>query len=1014
MKSLNILNDLISRFEQNKVSYTSTSYNETQLRREFIDPFFKALGWDIDNEQGFAEAYKDVIHEDSIKVGGATKAPDYCFRIGGVRKFFVETKKPFVNLKDDIHPAFQVRRYAWSANLPLSILTDFQEFAVYDCRVKPNKTDKASVGRILYFTYKDYEEKWEEISNIFSKEAILKGSFDKYADSTKNKKGTTEVDSAFLEEIERWREILAKNIALRNPNLSQRELNFAVQRTIDRIIFLRICEDRGIEHYGTLMALLNGGKVYDRMRQNFKKADDIYNSGLFHFRDEKGRAEPPDTLTLSLEIDDNPIKDIIRNLYYPESPYEFSVLPPDILGQVYERFLGSVIRLTKGHQAKVEVKPEIKKAGGVFYTPTYIVDYIVKNTVGKLIKGKSPKQIEKLSILDPACGSGTFLIQAYQTLLDYHYNWYLNDGPDKHSKGKTPQLAKSYSGEWRLSTQERKRILLNNIYGVDIDSRAVEVTKLSLLFKVLQGENEQSLNAQLSLFHERALPDLENNIKCGNSLIGHDFYKKPQGELFSGDTDFQINAFSWADEFKEIIVNGGFDAIIGNPPYIRIQTLNDTNPESVEYFNHRYENIISGNYDIYILFCFKGISLLKDSGYFSYIMPHKFFTAQMGEKLRKFISSLKIMRHVVDFSTNQVFENATTYTCLFFIEKKKHQKFTYKKYSLGENIRNLDEMTVDVLENDSFDEKPWIFIPQTYSRIIRKIKNQKYNFKDITLKIFKGSSTGNDTIYLLSKIDEKGKTSTCFSKQLDKNIKIETDVLFPFLSGENIRKFKIAKANQFLIFPYDHKSDYKLLSPEQLNKYYPKAFEYLSVVKSDLQKRKIVTNDSDFYKYSAARSLKEYLNPKILIPDMLVSNRIAYDAEGQYFHGPAIHSVKFDRSRVNKNDLYFLSILNSNLFWYFIRCTSTALRGDAYRLTPEYLNTFAFPDCCDVDLEKMVSLSKMIMDIENKIEEAKIHSDITLLERNRNNAIKNLNEIVYRIYELEKSEIELIENGRKN
>src|SRR3990172_1870078 len=193
--------ELVERFNANREAYRSGQYNETQLRREFIDPFFQLLGWDVNNKNGYAEAYKDVIHEDSIKIGGLTKAPDYCFRIGGVRKFFVETKKPSVNLKDDIAPAFQLRRYAWSAKLPLSILTDFEEFAVYDCRVKPSKTDKASTARISYFTYKDYEKQWDEIVSVFSRDAVLKGSFDKYADKSRLKKGTATVDDAFLTEI---------------------------------------------------------------------------------------------------------------------------------------------------------------------------------------------------------------------------------------------------------------------------------------------------------------------------------------------------------------------------------------------------------------------------------------------------------------------------------------------------------------------------------------------------------------------------------------------------------------------------------------------------------------------------------------------------------------------------------------------------------------------------------------------------------------------------------------------
>lgn len=465
---------LIETFYNNLESYKKSNYNETQVRREFIDPFFEELGWDVSNKNGYAEAYKDVIHEDAIKVGGVTKAPDYCFRIGGTRKFFLEAKKPSVNIQNDIHPAYQLRRYGWSAKLPLSILTDFEELAVYDCRVKPSKNDKASHSRILYLKYTDYENRWEELASIFSRDAILKGSFDKYVESNKKKKGTTEVDIAFLHEIENWRELLARNIALRNSELSQRELNFAVQQTIDRIVFLRICEDRGMERYGVLRELHKGENVYQRLFYLFKKADEKYNSGLFHFKEEKGR-ENCDNLTPSLQIDDKPLKEIFKNLYYPESPYEFSVLSADILGQVYERFLGKVIRLTPGHQAKIEEKPEVRKTGGVYYTPSYIVDYIVKNTVGKLVEGKKAGPtgaVSKLKILDPACGSGSFLLGAYQFLLDWHQDQYITD-IKRWSKGKKARIYQSSKGEWRLTIYERKRILLNNIYGVDIDHQAV-------------------------------------------------------------------------------------------------------------------------------------------------------------------------------------------------------------------------------------------------------------------------------------------------------------------------------------------------------------------------------------------------------------------------------------------------------------------------------------------------------------------------------------------------------------
>jgi len=254
--------DLVERFERNIDAYRSGHYKEAQLREEFLNPFFGALGWDVYNKEGRAEAYKQVIHEDAISVGGRTKAPDYCFRIGGARKFFLEAKKPSIDIKGAPNPAYQLRRYAWSAKLPLSILSDFEEFAVYDCRVRPRPSDKAAAARTLYYQFGDYPEKWDEIYGVFGHEAILKGSFDKFVEKARKKRGTAEVDDAFLAEIEAWRKALAKNIAARNKKLSTRELNFAVQRIIDRLIFLRICEDRGIEHYEQLRGLLNGEKVY--------------------------------------------------------------------------------------------------------------------------------------------------------------------------------------------------------------------------------------------------------------------------------------------------------------------------------------------------------------------------------------------------------------------------------------------------------------------------------------------------------------------------------------------------------------------------------------------------------------------------------------------------------------------------------------------------------------------------------------------------------------------------------
>jgi predicted type IV restriction endonuclease len=675
------VHELVRRFAEHAETYGaggSGSYNETQIRREFIDPLFKALGWDIDNTAGYAEAYKDVIHEDAIKIGGATKAPDYCFRIGGVRKFFVEAKKPAVDIKADSLPAFQLRRYAWSAKLPLSILTDFEEIAVYDCRIKPAKTDKASTARTLFLRYDELPDRWHELAAIFSREAVLKGSFDKYAESAKKKRGTAEVDDAFLAEIEDWRDMLARTIALRNEHLSQRDLNFAVQRTIDRIVFLRICEDRGIEPYGTLQALTNGERVYDRLFERFRRADERYNSGLFHFSEEKGRSDAPDDLTPGITIDDKPLKEILTRLYYPECPYEFSVLPADILGHVYEQFLGKVIRLTPGHRAVVEEKPEVRKAGGVYYTPTYIVDYIVQNTVGKLVEDKTPQEVggltatyqpskakdtRPLSVLDPACGSGSFLLGAYQFLLDWYRDQYVNDGPRKHTTGKSPRLYQHGSGEYRLTTNERKRILLSHIHGVDIDSQAVEVTKLSLLLKVLEGESAERLDAGLRLFHERALPDLGANIKCGNSLIGPDFYDNTQMNLFDEEERLRINVFDWHDEFTAIVQAGGFDAVLGNPPYVYRNAIEDVGRD---YFGARFDSA-EGNFELYKFFLERGVSLLGHGGRLGMIVSASFLVQPSFTKLRSLLLQRTQITNLAPLGPG-VFEGATVDTCVIVVQ----------------------------------------------------------------------------------------------------------------------------------------------------------------------------------------------------------------------------------------------------------------------------------------------------------------------------------------------------------
>lgn len=1002
---------LVSRFEEQIGSYKKTEYNETLTRRDFIDPFFKALGWDMDNEQGYAEAYREVIHEDKLKIGSATKAPDYSFRLpGGKRLFFVEAKKPSVFVKEEIPPAYQVRRYGWSAKLPVSIVTDFEEFSVYDCTKKPKQSEKASNARIKYLTYKDYLTEFDFIWNTFSKERVLQGSFDKFVLSDTGKKGTATVDKEFLESLNDWRKLLAETISLNNKKLNEDEINFAVQQTLDRIIFLRIAEDRSVEPYGKLKDALRKGDYYKNLFEYFEEADRVYNSGLFDFK--------KDELSKNLKIENRILEIIINELYYPESPYEFSVLSVEILGSAYEQFLGKVIRLTPSHKAKIEEKPEVRKAGGVYYTPQYIVDYIVKNTVGKLLEGKNPKEAEKIKIVDPACGSGSFLIGAYQYLLDWHLSYYMGKGAKE----------KALSPDGRLTTEVKKKILINNIFGVDIDTQAVEVTKLSLLLKCMEGETQASVQQTMGFVKERVLPTLDYNIKCGNSLIDTDFY---DGELEfkdhpapakagsplhtkEGTFDKKIKPFNWQNTFPEVFKQGGFDCVIGNPPYVRMQTMNK---QDIEYYKKTYQSADYGNYDMYILFIEKSLKLLNDKGIMGMILPHKFFQANYGEAIRKLISSNKFLQQINDFTTNQVFDNATTYTCLLFLAKNKIDKFRYQKIELGKvPAKELMRENFELIESDNLNKEKWNFGSLKNQNVLNKIIKGNNTFGHYASKIFKGSSTGNDNIYLLDLVQRKKKTSIVYTKQLEKNIEIENELLKNFAYGSDLRKYYLNDSNVLLLFPYAKKDGKTtLIDIGILKEKYPLTFEYFINLKNELKKRKIEVDSNNFYKYSAARNLNEYDQRKIMIPDILVENRVSIDETGLIFHGPAVHSVVFNVNQANYDELYFLGILNSGIFWFFIKNTSTALRGDAYRLIPEFIEPFPIPKIdFNIPSEKqkhdeMVKLVETMLGLHKELQKVKLPGERESLQQRIDHTDRRIDKLVYKLYGLTEDEIKVVE-----
>jgi len=1018
--------DLVERFERNIDAYRSGHYKEAQLREEFLNPFFGALGWDVYNKEGRAEAYKQVIHEDAISVGGRTKAPDYCFRIGGARKFFLEAKKPSIDIKGAPNPAYQLRRYAWSAKLPLSILSDFEEFAVYDCRVRPRPSDKAAAARTLYYQFGDYPEKWDEIYGVFGHEAILKGSFDKFVEKARKKRGTAEVDDAFLAEIEAWRKALAKNIAARNKKLSTRELNFAVQRIIDRLIFLRICEDRGIEHYEQLRGLLNGEKVYKRLVAVFEKADDRYNSGLFHFRQERGRAEAPDELTPNLKLDDKPLKDIVRKLYYPESPYEFSVLPADILGQVYEQFLGKVIRLTAGHHARVEEKPEVRKAGGVYYTPTYIVDYIVKNTVGKLLKGK--KLLKKngarnpltLRVLDPACGSGSFLIGAYQYLLDAYRDAYVKDGPKKHRD----VLYEAAGGEWRLATAEKKRILLAHIHGVDIDQQAVEVTKLSLLLKVLEGESEETIKTQLKMFHARALPDLSSNIKCGNSLIGPDFYDNQQMRLLDEEEKYRVNVFDWKRAFPQVFTgkNPGFDAVIGNPPYIRIQTMKEWAPVEVEFYKKAFESARKGNYDIYVVFVEKGLGLLSPNGTLGFILPHKFFNAQYGEALRSLLAKGKHLRQVVHFGAQQVFAGATTYTCLMILSRAGSERLEFTAVDDLTAWRNTRKCATATITASRATASEWNFVAGPGVAVFEKLCAMPVKLGDIT-DIFVGLQTSADDVFVMELVKETRDALHLMSKALGETYTLEKNLLFPLISGTDVKRYCDLPKRQYILFPYETDGPaVKLITLETIARHYPRTAAYLVKNKGRLEERERGKfRGSDWHRFGRSQNIGIQDQVKLCVPRLVERLHAAYDVEGnRYLDNVDVGGITLKSQGQQQGFLYLLGLINCKLLGWYFPFISAPFRGGWRSANRQFLSQLPirpidFSNKSDKSAhDEMVSLVESMLSLHKKLAAAKTSHAKEVISREIEATDQQIDRLVYSLYGLSDEEIRIVEEASRS
>ncbi|SUW04493.1 Eco57I restriction-modification methylase domain-containing protein [Brachyspira pilosicoli] len=954
-KAYDVILHLVDNF-QNGIK----SKNETETRRYYIDKFFEALGWDVGNEKG----KREVIHEDIVKVKGKTKFPDYGFYFKGKRVFFVEAKDTKVDIKNDSRPAFQLRSYAWSAKLGVSILTDFEEFAVYDCTVRPKENDRTEAARIKYFTYEDYlkEGVFDYIYDLFERENVANGSLDAYSENLCNRKGSETVDVHFLSTLDELRTKLAVVISKLNREMSEKDINYAVQQIIDRIIFLRVAEDRNVENYG-LLALANPknkneddfknygfngeNSYYENLNYIFDRANEKYNSGLF---DE-------DAIVRNLNIDDKTIKDIIDELYTPKNPYQFSVIPVEIIGNAYEQFLGKTISIDKNHKAVIELKPEVRKAGGVYYTPEYIVDYIVANTVGEAIKGKTPDEIVNIKILDPACGSGSFLLGAYKYLLNYHKEYFLKNKTKKYMGSRYEIIDESGN----LALWVRKQILINNIFGVDIDSNAVEVAKLSLLLKSFEDSFNVNEYGQGSLLNEKILPSLDNNIKCGNSLIGNDFY---ESHLDLDDaTLYKINCFDWEEEFKSIFKGGGFDVVIGNPPYIYTRNEMFSN-EQKDYY---YKNFKISDYQLntYLMFIEKGYKLSNNNGLIGYIIPNNCLTINSFDKFRHFIIDESNYLHIIN-SYDKIFKDASVDTCILIFSKNKLYDFKHKIGELKEG--NFNFKTGDFSE----------LLTQNYiinTSIINKVDSPLFS--------------------IINKINEKSSPLSNYANILD-----------------GIKVYEVGKGNP----PQTkkQKEDRVFYSKEKLDDTYIKCLSGVDV------KRYSLNWCGDWLSYgmwiAAPRKNVKFDSPRILIRQIPTKPPYCINAIYTDEHYLNDQSSKVIQDIQLYNPLFILGVLNSRLVSSWFVFTLGKLQRSTFPIIlVKEVASLPIPninldDKQDKEMhDKIVTLVDNIIALNKKLSAEKNPNSITMINRQINAVDKQIDSLVYKLYNLNDEEVKIIE-----
>lgn len=891
-----VIKDLISRFDTEKARFTTSSYNEAQLRTDFLDPLFKLLGWDITNEQGKPTSEREVLVEEGLR--GAfdenTKKPDYTFRLFAERKFFVEAKKPFVKIEVDAESAKQVRRYGFTAKLKISVLTNFEYLAIYDCSQVVEESDSYQKGRLKLYHYTEFEEKFEEIKSLVGREVVYSGEFDVEWENIENQIQKYNIDDLFLKQINEWRILLGNEIFATNPELDEFQLNDIVQSYINSIVFLRVCEDRNIEIYKTLLNLAEN-KDFSALIQAFRNADAKYNAGLF-------------SRPLSEEIisnESNAFWQIILQLYYPESSYSFAVLSSDVLGHIYEIFLGEQLKVENG-VVVLRKKPEIEDRD-IVTTPTFIVRDILAETVQKYCLEKSDEEILNSKFADIACGSGAFLLETFQLLQDILTDYYaVND---------TAKISQIGINNFKLKFEVKKEILLQCIYGVDKDYNAVEACKFGLLLKLLENEDGQNIPIP-------ALPSLNKNIQYGNSLISPTQTNADNREL--------INPF----EFGE----GKFDVIIGNPPYLSTEHIKKFTPVELPVYKELYSSAYK-QFDKYFLFIERAISLLNPNGYLGYIIPSKFSKLGAAKELRKLLSDGKNIEKIVSFGAKQIFRDKSTYTCLLILNKSPIEALNYYEVQNLNNWKTKNfEIEYSEIEFSNIDENTWELLPSNLKPAFTSIKNQSEELGNLIgqKNIYNGIQTSNNEIYVQTILRED---DNFYHFNLDGiDWKIEKELTRPYFEtnfgNANLNTYRPLMPNSFVIYPYlNQGGSIVFVDINTLQTIYPEAFRYFQHHKIDLEKRNIrpiPQTENEWYRYGRHQCLDKCDVPeKIVVGVLSQGDKYAIDNQRTFISsgGTAGYCMITLPENSPHSIFYIQALLNSKYGEWFASIYGEIFRG---------------------------------------------------------------------------------------